>query len=50
MHGMNQHVDAGPIFTQAAFPLPRGFPVDRLCAQKALLGGELLLQVLLVLL
>jgi methionyl-tRNA formyltransferase len=46
VHGMNQRADAGPIFAQEAFPLPRGFPVDRLYVQKALLGGELLLQVL----
>jgi methionyl-tRNA formyltransferase len=46
VHGMIERPDAGPIFAQAAFPLPRGFPVDRLYAQKARLGGELLLQVL----
>jgi len=46
VHGMNQRADAGPIFTQEAFELPRGFPVDRLYARKASLGGELLLRVL----
>jgi methionyl-tRNA formyltransferase len=46
VHGMNERPDAGPIFAQAAFPLPRGFPIDRLYAKKAVLGGELLLQVL----
>jgi methionyl-tRNA formyltransferase len=46
VHGMNQRADAGPIFAQATFPLPRGFPIDRLYAKKAVLGGELLLQVL----
>jgi methionyl-tRNA formyltransferase len=46
VHGMNHRADAGPIFAQTAFPLPRGFPIDRLYAQKAVLGGELLLKVL----
>jgi methionyl-tRNA formyltransferase len=46
VHGMNQQADAGAIFAQQAFDLPRGFPVDRLYARKALVGGELLLRVL----
>jgi methionyl-tRNA formyltransferase len=46
VHGMNERADAGAIFAQEAFDLPRGFPVDRLYAKKALLGGELLLRVL----
>lgn len=46
VHGMNQRADAGAIFAQEAFDLPRGFPIDRLYARKALLGGELLLRVL----
>jgi len=46
VHGMNQRADAGPIFAQETFVLPRGFPVDRLYARKATLGGELLLRVL----
>jgi methionyl-tRNA formyltransferase len=46
VHGMNQRADAGAIFAQEGFSLPRGFPVDRLYARKALLGGELLLRVL----
>ena len=46
VHGMNQRADAGPIFAQEAFELPRGFPVDGLYARKASLGGELLLRVL----
>jgi methionyl-tRNA formyltransferase len=46
VHGMNQRADAGPIFAQEAFELPRGFPIDRLYARKASLGGELLLRVL----
>jgi methionyl-tRNA formyltransferase len=46
VHGMDQRADAGAIFAQAAFDLPRGYPVDRLYARKALLGGELLLRVL----
>jgi methionyl-tRNA formyltransferase len=46
VHGMNQRADAGAIFAQEAFNLPRGFPVDRLYVRKALLGGELLLKVL----
>jgi methionyl-tRNA formyltransferase len=46
VHGMNHRADAGPIVAQAAFPLPRGFPIDRLYAKKAALGAELLLQIL----
>jgi methionyl-tRNA formyltransferase len=46
VHGMNQRADAGAIFAQEGFDLPRGFPVDRLYVRKALLGGELLLKVL----
>lgn len=46
VHGMNERADAGAIFAQEAFDLPRGFPVDRLYARKASLGGELLLRVL----
>jgi methionyl-tRNA formyltransferase len=46
VHEMNQRADAGAIYAQEAFDLPRGFPVDRLYAQKAILGGELLLRVL----
>jgi methionyl-tRNA formyltransferase len=46
VHSMNQRADAGAIYAQEAFHLPRGFPVDRLYARKALLGGELLLRVL----
>jgi methionyl-tRNA formyltransferase len=46
VHSMNQRADAGPIYAQEAFNLPRGFPVDRLYARKAGLGGKLLLQVL----
>jgi methionyl-tRNA formyltransferase len=46
VHSMNQRADAGAIYAQEAFKLPRGFPVDRLYARKALLGGELLLRVL----
>lgn len=46
VHGMNARADAGSIFAQEAFDLPRGFPVDHLYARKASLGGELLLRVL----
>jgi methionyl-tRNA formyltransferase len=46
VHEMNQRADAGAIYAQEAFDLPRGFPVDRLYAQKAILGGDLLLRVL----
>ena len=46
VHAMNERADAGAIFAQEAFDLPRGFPVDRLYARKASLGGELLLRVL----
>lgn len=46
VHGMNERADAGAIYAQEAFDLPRGFPVDRLYAKKACLGGELLLRVL----
>ena len=46
VHGMNDRADAGAIFAQEAFDLLRGFPIDRLYARKAALGGELLLQVL----
>ena len=46
VHGMNERADAGSIFAQEAFDLPRGFPVDHLYARKASLGGELLLRVL----
>lgn len=46
VHNMNERADAGAIFAQEAFDLPRGFPVERLYARKALLGGELLLRVL----
>jgi methionyl-tRNA formyltransferase len=46
VHDMNERADAGAIFAQEAFDLPRGFPVDRLYARKAFLGGELLLRVL----
>jgi methionyl-tRNA formyltransferase len=46
VHSMNQRADAGAIYAQETFNLPRGFPVDRLYARKALLGGELLLRVL----
>lgn len=46
VHGMNERADAGAIFAQEAFDLPRGFPVDHLYSRKASLGGELLLRVL----
>jgi methionyl-tRNA formyltransferase len=46
VHSMNQRADAGAIYGQETLNLPRGFPVDRLYAKKALLGGELLLRVL----
>lgn len=46
VHAMSERADAGAIFAQEAFDLPRGFPVDRLYARKASLGGELLLRVL----
>jgi len=46
VHGMNERADAGAIFAEEEFDLPRGFPVDGLYARKALLGGELLLRVL----
>lgn len=46
VHEMNEKADAGNIFAQEAFDLPRGFPVDHLYAQKAQLGGDLLLRVL----
>jgi methionyl-tRNA formyltransferase len=46
VHAMNERADAGAIFAQEAFDLARGFPVDRLYARKASLGGELLLRVL----
>lgn len=46
VHGMNERADAGAIFAQEGFDLPRGYPVDLLYARKASLGGELLLRVL----
>ena len=46
VHRMNESADAGDILGQHAFDLPRGFAIDRLYAKKAVLGAELLVQVL----
>jgi methionyl-tRNA formyltransferase len=46
VHRMNERSDAGDIVAQETFDLPRGFPVDRLYARKAVLGAELLVEVL----
>jgi methionyl-tRNA formyltransferase len=46
VHQMNERADAGGILAQQAFDVPRGFTVDRLYAKSALLGAQLLVQVL----
>ena len=46
VHRMNEFADAGDILGQHSFDLPRGFSIDRLYAKNAVLGAELLVQVL----
>jgi methionyl-tRNA formyltransferase len=46
VHRMNEFADAGDILGQHAFDLPRGFPIEQLYAKSAVLGAELLVQVL----
>jgi len=46
IHRMNERADAGDILAQQSFDLPRGFAIDRLYAKNAVLGAQLLVQVL----
>jgi methionyl-tRNA formyltransferase len=46
IHRMNERADAGDILGRHAFDLQRGFAIDRLYAKNAVLGAELLVQVL----
>jgi methionyl-tRNA formyltransferase len=42
VHHLTKEMDAGNIVAQRAFPLPRGYPVDRLNADNARVGAEVL--------
>jgi methionyl-tRNA formyltransferase len=46
VHRMNEFADAGDILGQHSFDLPRGFSIDPLYAKNAILGADLLVQVL----
>ena len=46
VHRMNEFADAGVILGQRAFDLPRGFSIDRLYAKNAVVGAELLVEVI----
>lgn len=46
VHGVTDQADAGDILGQESFPLPRGFPVERLNRLNAERGARLLVQVL----
>lgn len=42
IHRLTERADAGPIVCQDAYPLPRGFPVERLNEMNAARGSQLL--------
>lgn len=46
VHTVTEQADAGPILGQEAYPLPRGFPVERLNFMNAERGASLLARVL----
>jgi methionyl-tRNA formyltransferase len=46
VHRMNEFADAGDILGQYAFDLPRGFSIDCLYAETAVVGAELLVEVI----
>jgi methionyl-tRNA formyltransferase len=46
IHRVNERADAGEIVCQEVYPLPRGFPVERLSAMNTERGSRLLLKAL----
>jgi methionyl-tRNA formyltransferase len=46
VHRMNEFADAGAILGQHAFDLPRGYSIDRLYAKNAVVGADLLVEVI----
>jgi methionyl-tRNA formyltransferase len=46
VHRMNEFADTGDILGQHAFDLPRGFSIDRLYAKNAVVGANLLVEVI----